>query len=104
MTQQAPPDSIVLWAFRCVSGETTPNVRLVALRYREPNALFRFYLQDPPSETDRENAEVIATNFDSSLTRLESLDIEFVVTSEPLGVLDTLDAQVYRRWEPVDQD
>ena len=67
------------------------------------SALFRFYVEEEATETDRKNAEIIALNFSSSLFRgLEAVDIEFAVTDEPLGYLDTVDARVYRRWEPVD--
>lgn len=92
-----------LLAFRSISGEVTPNMRMIAFAYHENTVEFVFYLQDPETDIDRECAEIIALNFDSGFWgNLKSLDIKFVTTREPLGLLDAKDLQVFRRWEDPD--
>lgn len=73
---------------------------MVAISISGKRVTFRYYLDHPPSEFVREQAEIVALNFDSGLsTSLDKLDIEFVHSTEPLGKLDTLDAVLFRRWE-----
>lgn len=95
-----PPDDIIVLAIRALSGEVTENMREIAFRCREDIANFRFYFENEPSEIERENAEVMAANFESGYPRkLRSLDIQFIVTREDFGSLDHLDFILYRRHE-----
>jgi hypothetical protein len=96
------PDDIIVWAVRAVSGGITPSMRMIAFAYDQYGATFRFYMCRDPSKDEREIAEVIAVNFESGLSnKLGRLDIEFIVTNEPLGALDVLGFGLYRRWEEV---
>ena len=60
---------------------------------------FRYYLDREPTDFVREQAEIVAVNFDAGLTDIEELNIEFVNSNKPLGKLDNLDATLFRRWE-----
>ena len=94
-------ESIVL-ALRAISGEITPDMRLIAFQLQEDRVVFRFYLEHEVTELVRECAEIIAVNFDAGFPRpLKALDLEFVVTTKPLGHLDALDFGIFRRWEDV---
>lgn len=94
------PDNIIVLAVRAISGEVSPNMRLIALGYDGTRAKFRFYMNQEASEEEREMGEVIAINFDAGhATKLETLDVEFVTSIEPLGKLDCLDFGLYRRNE-----
>ena len=98
--QKVPPDDIIVHALRSINGEITPNMRMVAFGYDGKSAKFKFYMDKEPSEDERENGEVVAVNFDSGhAPKLKSLDVEFVVTSKPLGKVDPLDFIVFRRCE-----
>ena len=98
-----PTKDDILWAYAAVSGEITPEMRMIAFRLQGREALFRFYLDREPSEQTRECAEIIAVNFDAGhAPALTRLDIEFVVSDQPLGKLDPLDKHLFRRWEPYD--
>ncbi len=95
------PDDIAVWAFKSISGEVTQNMRMIAFSYGRNEARFRLYMDEEPTETEEEIAEIIAVNFDSGISsNLDSLDIEFVVSKAPLGQLDALDLSLFRRWEP----
>ncbi|MCP4407854.1 MAG: hypothetical protein GY807_08855 [Gammaproteobacteria bacterium] len=95
-----PPDDIIVWAVSALSGEITPNMRMVAFGYSGDCAVFRFYMEEEPSEEEVEVGEIVAVNFDSGLPKkLKKLDVDFVVTEEPLGKLDTLDFGLFRRRE-----
>jgi len=74
---------------------------MVVLRIDGPKKVtFRYYLDAEPSDFVRERAEIVALNFDSGLgENLYTLDIEFVHSALPLGKLDVLDGQLFRRWE-----
>jgi len=94
------PDDIVVWAVKAISGEVTQNMRMIAFSYSGKKAKFRFYVEAEPTDDEREIGEVVAVNFDSGLAHdLEVLDVEFVVTKEPLGKLDTLGFGLFRRHE-----
>lgn len=89
-----------IWAHRCLNGEITSGMRMVAISSSGNRVTFRYYLDHPPTEFVQEQAEIVALNFDAGLSyRLETLDIEFVHSKEPLGKLDTLDYVLFRRWE-----
>lgn len=94
-------EDIYLWAHACLNGEITTEMRMVALRIDAPKKMtFCYYLDKEPTEFVRERAEIVALNFEAGLTEnLDQLDIEFVHTAEPLGKLDVLDRQLFRRWE-----
>ncbi len=95
-----PPDDIIVLAIRSISGEITPNMRRIGFGYNGKNAIFRFYMADKPSEDEVENGEIVAVNFDAGHpTKLESLDVEFVVTDKPIGKLDALDFNIFSRCE-----
>tara|TARA_R110000751_G_scaffold187231_2_gene293524 strand:+ start:674 stop:988 length:315 start_codon:yes stop_codon:yes gene_type:complete len=97
-----PPDDIIVDALCALNGEITPSMRMVALRYRYDEAKFRFYMAEEPTDDERENAEIVAVNFESLIShKLRKLDLEFVVTSEPFGKLDTLDFVIFARSESV---
>lgn len=99
-TNNSIPDEIIVLAIRAISGEVTQNMRLIAFSYGDNKAKFRFYVAEKPTEDERENGEIVAVNFESGLDQyLDSLDIEFVVTNEPLGKLDTLGFGLFRRDE-----
>lgn len=98
-----PPDDIIVDALSALNGEITPSMRLVAFEYRFDEAKFRFYMVKEPTEDERENAEIVAVNFGSSIShKLKKLDLEFVVTSEPFGKLDPLDFVIFARSENVE--
>jgi len=95
-----PSDKAIVHALRSISGEITPEVRLVAFQSRNDDVLFRFYMDCEPTEFHKERAEIVALNFEAGWsTLLSSLEIEFVHTNEPLGYLDHLDFGLFRRWE-----
>jgi hypothetical protein len=95
-----PPDDIIVLALRAIIGEVTGAMRAIALGYSEKSAKFLFYMEKPPTEDERENAEIIAVNFDAAHpTKLERLDVEFVVTEEAFGKLDFLDFCIFGRSE-----
>jgi len=99
-TRRPVPDKIILWAFTSIIGEVTPNMRSIAFSYGGGRAGFRFYVEEEPTDDERECGEVVAVNFESGLSeRLISLDVEFVVTRKPLGHLDMLDHELFRRHE-----
>ncbi len=98
-----PPDEIIVLALRAISGEVTTNMRAIALGHRDSKAKFLFYMDRAPTDCEKECAEVIATNFDAGHpTKLEKLDIEFVVTNEYIGKLDMLDFMIFHRHEGYD--
>ncbi|KCV82830.1 hypothetical protein ATO10_04452 [Actibacterium atlanticum] len=90
---------LFVWAVKSLNGEITREMRLVALRAVGRKYTFRYYLDREPTDFVREQAEIVAVNFDAGLLNIEELNIEFVKTSEPLGKLDNLDAALFRRWE-----
>ena len=93
-------DEIVIWAMKAISGEITANMRMVAFSFGGGKAKFKYYLTDEPTEEDHEAGEITALNFDNGLSKnLDELDIEFEVTSRPLGTLDCLDISLFRRKE-----
>ena len=94
-------EDIYLWAHACLNGEITPEMRIVALKIDVPKKItFRYYLDRESTDFLRERAEIVAVNFDAGLeVNLDQLDIEFVHTTQPLGTLDVLDRQLFRRWE-----
>lgn len=99
-TNNSIPDDIIVWAVKSISGEVTQNMRLIAFSYSNNKAKFRFYVAEEPTDDEREIGEAVAVNFDSGLAQnLDALDIEFVVTKEPLGKLDTLGFGLFRRHE-----
>lgn len=99
-TPNSVPDDIIVLAVRAISGEVTPNMRLIAFSYGERKAKFRFYMSEDPTDDEREIGEIVALNFDAGFPhKLDTLDVEFVVSEEPLGRLDTLDFGLFRRWE-----
>jgi hypothetical protein len=93
-----PPDDIIVWAVSSFSGEITPNIRMIAFACEDRKAKFVFYTEKEPSENDREHAEIGLLNFDCGIGPKE-LEVDFVVTSEPLGRLDPLGFTFYRRCE-----
>lgn len=96
------PDSVIVLAIRAISGEVTRNMRMIAFGYDGKSAAFRFYVADQPTPKEIEIGEVIAVNFDSGIPiQLDKLDVEFVVSNEPFGKLDSLDFVLYRRSEEV---
>ncbi|NSY39692.1 hypothetical protein [Leisingera sp. ANG59] len=89
-----------IWAVKCLNGEISPEMRMVALQWKGSNVKFRYYLDREPTDFIRERAEIVAVNFDSGLSHpLDTLDIEFIFSGAPLGKLDCLDAVLFRRWE-----
>jgi hypothetical protein len=95
-----PPDEVIVWALTSLIGEIGPNMRMIALGYEPQNVTFRFYMSREPNEDDKEAAEIVCVNFESGHpTRLNSLNVEFVVTDEPFGKLDPLDFVLFCRRE-----
>lgn len=95
-----PPDDIIVLALRAITGEVTGAVRAIGFGYSGKFAKFLFYMEKPPTEYDRENAEIIAVNFDAGYpTKLEQIDVEFVFTEKPFGKLDFLDFCIFGRSE-----
>lgn len=93
-------DEAIVLAVRALSGEVTPEMRLVAFRLLDDAVTFRFYVENEASELVRECAELVAVNFDAGFPRpLKSVGLEFVVTDRALGHLDHLDFGIFRRWE-----
>ena len=93
-------DDIFIWAVKCLNGEISEDMRMVVMQMDGARIKFRYYLDKEPSDFTRERAEIVAVNFDSGLGyKLDSHDIEFVFTDEPLGRLDNLDGTLFRRWE-----
>ena len=90
---------LFVWAVKCLNGEITREMRLVAFKAVGQKYTFRYYLDCEPTDFVREQAEVVAVNFDAGLTDVEELNIELVNSTEPLGKLDSLDAALFRRWE-----
>lgn len=41
-TANSVPDDIIVWAVKAISGEVTPNMRMIAFSYCERQAKFRF--------------------------------------------------------------
>ena len=77
-------------------------MRMIAFGYDGKSAAFRFYVADQPTPEEIEIGEIVTVNFDSGIPlKLETLDVEFVVSNEPFGNLDKLDFALYRRWEEV---
>lgn len=73
---------------------------MIAFSYSGDSAAFRFYMAEEPTEEEVEIGEIVAVNFDSGLsTKLEKLDVEFVVTDQPLSKLDSLDFGLFHRRE-----
>lgn len=95
-----PPDDIIVWALTAVTGEVTPNMRMIVLGYDPAHVTFRFYMSEAPSADEREIGEIVAVNFESGHpTKLERVGVKFVVTDEPLGKLEPLDFCLFARWE-----
>jgi hypothetical protein len=64
---------------------------------------FLFYMSEEPSEEEIEMGEVIAVKFEAGHhVKLKKLDVEFVTTDQPLGKLELLDFELFRRWEDPD--
>lgn len=96
----AVDDQTYIWAMKCLNGEISTDMRMVAFKMEGKKVTFRYYLDQEPSEFTRERAEIVAVNFDSGLSFvLDVLDIEFEHSTEPLGKLDALDRALFRRWE-----
>ena len=95
-----PPDEVIVWALISINGEIGPNMRMIAFGYEPQYVTFRFYMSRDPDEDDIEAAEIVCVNFESGYsTKLESLNVEFVVTDEPVGKLDPLDFILFSRRE-----
>ncbi len=98
--RKMPPDDIIVLAISALNSEITENMRAIAFGYDGKNAKFLFYMANKPKDFEKEAAEVIATTFDSGHpTKMESLDIEFVVTREKIGKLDGLNFILFHRHE-----
>jgi len=94
------PDDIVVHAMSCLNGEISCFIRAVSIRYTFKSVTFRYYVEREPDDEEREDAEIVLINFDSGhAPKLESGDIEFFVTEEPIGNLDPLDFMLYARKE-----
>ncbi|MEL6202332.1 MAG: hypothetical protein AAFR39_08230 [Pseudomonadota bacterium] len=93
---------MILEALRCTNGEVRDNFRMIVFGYNGSEAKFIFYCVNEPDEDDREAAEIIGLNFGAGGgAGLEKLDLDFVVIEGSLATVDTLDAVIFRRWEPV---
>lgn len=93
-------NEISMAVVRAISGEITQNFRQISFGMEEREAKFIFYTVRPPNDDDREAAEVIAVNFDSSFPqKLDAVLIEFVTSDAPFGLLNNLDFVAFRRWE-----
>lgn len=83
-------------------GEIYPQMRAIAVRYREgAELLIRVYLDRDPTGFDRESAEMIATNV-CSAAEVDLFAItatETVLSDAPLRDVDPLDGFVYARRE-----
>lgn len=90
---------LFVWAVKCLNGEITREMRMVTLQAVGRKYTFRYYLDRETTDFVREQAEVVALNFDAGLSDVEELNIEFLNSKEPLGKLDNLDAALFRRWE-----
>jgi hypothetical protein len=96
----AVDDETYIWAVQCLNGEITTDMRLVVLKKDEKKITFQYYLDQEPSEFTRERAEVVAVTFDAGLgLSLDTLDIEFEYTREPVGRLGAVGRTLFRRWE-----
>ena len=101
--RKKPPDDIIVHALCSLNGEISHNIRMVGFGYSVTSAIFRYFMEDEPTEDDRERAEIVAVNFDSGhMPPLKRLDIEFVVTNTPFGKLAPLDFVLFRRHEEYD--
>ena len=93
-------DNDAMRAIRAISGEIRPNIRQVSFGYDGISAKFIFYMEGDADDEDKEAAEIIAANFDSSHpTKLNSIDIEFINSDCPFGDMKNLDFVAFRRWE-----
>lgn len=92
----------ILETFRvALLGEIYPSIRAIALRYDFEKLLLRYYLDRNPIDFDYESIEVVAINFDASLSRtlIKSIDVECVFSKKPIRDLDPLDCFLYARRE-----
>jgi len=81
-------------------GEIYPNIRAIAIRYKNKEMLIRYYLDREVTEFDEESLEVVATNFDALLPiKLNKFDIECYFSKELQRDFDSLDGFFYSRLE-----
>lgn len=51
-----------------LASEIYPKIRAIAVRYKNKDEiLIRYYLDRKPTDFDKENIEVVASNFDATL-------------------------------------
>lgn len=98
------PDWLVACFRVALLGEIYPNIRAIAIGYSENGELLiRYYLDREPTDFDRESAEVVATNLETTITevRLSKVDIECLYTLDLQRDLPPLSGFVYARREMV---
>lgn len=81
-------------------GEITASMRHVCWEYDGKYVRLVIYMEKEPSDDERECGEIIAVNFDAGLGhRLDGFHIDFIVTLEPIGRLNTYDICLFIRNE-----
>lgn len=96
------PDWLVACFRIALLGEIYQNIRAIAVGYSESGELLiRYYLDREPTDFDRESAEIVITNLESTITevRLSKIDVECIYTSDLQRDLHPLSGFIYARRE-----
>ena len=84
-------------------GEIDSSFRMIAASFSDNGDLrIRVYTDRQPTEDDQETLEILQVEIDAMRSKGEELNSsegEFIVTTEPLRLLDRLDGVIYVRKE-----
>ncbi len=79
-------------------GHITPNLRGISIEYKESNLKTLFYYDNPPSEDEKELANLVDTEFISDFPNLVKTDFEIIHLPQPQRIPNQ-GMLVYLRYE-----
>jgi hypothetical protein len=97
------PDWLIVSVWRSLLGEIYPSIRAIAIGLFDEKLLsIVCYLDHPPTEEDKENMDIVATNISASVTfqnKISNIDVLCQYSQLPFKELDSLDGFIYCRRE-----
>lgn len=100
--EKTRPDWLISAISTSLLGNVTPNLRAIAAKYDgSKNLTLRFYYSASVENSDEEGMEDAIGEFESAEAthRVKKIEIERVVTDQPIGELDYLHYFLFLRRE-----